>query len=115
MSSRTPKLFLDDIQKAINKIDLYIKGLTFEQFQEDLKTVDAVIRNLEIIGEAVKNLPSDIITKNPDVNWRGATAMRDRLIHGYFGIDVSILWETVTTDLPKLKNQIEKIWNGLNN
>ena len=113
MSSRTPKLFLDDILKAINKINLYINDLSYEQFQKDVKTVDAVIRNLEIIGEAVKNLPSDIITKNPDVNWRGATAMRDRLIHGYFGVDVSILWETVTTDLSELKKQIRKIWDEL--
>jgi hypothetical protein len=113
MSSRTPKLFLDDILKAINKINLYINDLTYEQFQKDVKTVDAVIRNLEIIGEAVKNLPSDMITKNPDVNWRGATAMRDRLIHGYFGVDVSILWETVTTDLPELNRQIENIWDEL--
>jgi len=113
MSSRTPKLFLDDILKAINKINLYINDLSYEQFQKDVKTVDAVIRNLEIIGEAVKNLPSDIITMNPDVNWRGATAMRDRLIHGYFGVDVSILWETVTTDLSELKKQIRKIWDEL--
>jgi uncharacterized protein with HEPN domain len=54
-----------------------------------------------------------MITKNPDVNWRGATAMRDRLIHGYFGVDVSILWETVTTDLPELNMQIKKIWDEL--
>ncbi len=113
MSSRTPKLFLDDILKAINKINLYINDLSYDQFQKDVKTVDAVIRNLEIIGEAVKNLPSDMITKNPGVDWRGATAMRDRLIHGYFGVDVSILWETVTTDLPELNKQIKKIWDEL--
>ncbi|MFX0052723.1 MAG: DUF86 domain-containing protein [Candidatus Hodarchaeota archaeon] len=113
MSSRTPKLFLDDILKAINKIYHYINHLTYEQFQKDVKTVDAVIRNLEIIGEAVKNLPSDIINENPDVNWRAATAMRDRLIHGYFGVDVSILWETVTTDLSELNKQIKKIWDEL--
>ena len=106
-------MFLDDILKSINKINLYISDLTYEQFQQDVKTVDAVIRNLEIIGEAVKNLPSDMITKNPDVNWRGATAMRDRLIHGYFGVDVSILWETITTDLSELNKQIRKIWDEL--
>ena len=113
MSSRTPKLFLDDILKSINKINLYISDLTYDQFQQDVKTIDAVIGNLEIIGEAVKNLPDEIITKNPEVNWRGATAMRDRLIHGYFGVDVSILWETVTTDLPELNTRIKKIWDEL--
>ncbi|MHA1996002.1 MAG: HepT-like ribonuclease domain-containing protein [Candidatus Hodarchaeales archaeon] len=111
MSSRTPKLFLDDILKAISKINLYISDLTYDQFHKDIKTVDAVIRNLEIIGEAVKHLPNDIIIKNPEINWRGATAMRDRLIHGYFGVDVSILWETVTTDLLELNRQIQKIWD----
>ncbi|MHA2227463.1 MAG: HepT-like ribonuclease domain-containing protein [Candidatus Hodarchaeales archaeon] len=113
MSSRTPKLFLDDILKSINQINLYIGGLTYDQFHKDLKTVDAVIRNLEIIGEAVKNLPNDIINKNPEVNWKGATTMRDRLIHGYFGVDEAIVWATITNDLPKLKKQIEAIWNDL--
>ncbi|MHA1966654.1 MAG: HepT-like ribonuclease domain-containing protein [Candidatus Hodarchaeales archaeon] len=65
------------------------------------------------MGEAVKNLPSDMITNNPEVNWRGTTAMRDRLIHRYFGVDVSILWETVTTDLSVLNKQIKKIWDKL--
>ena len=113
MSSRTPRLFLDDILISINKINSYISDYTSDQFHQDLKTVDAVIRNLEIIGEAVKNLPDDIIRKYPEINWRGATTMRDRLIHGYFGVDKAILWETITTDLPELKKQIEAIWNDL--
>ncbi|MFX0183077.1 MAG: DUF86 domain-containing protein [Candidatus Hodarchaeota archaeon] len=110
MSNRSPKLFIDDIKKAISKVELYIKGLTFAEFEKDSKTVDAVIRNLEIIGEAVKNLSSEIIEKYPSVDWSGATTMRDRLIHGYFGVDVSIVWETINSDLPKLRKQVEKIW-----
>ncbi len=113
MSNRSSKLFVDDIKKAISKVELYIKDLTFTEFEKDSKTVDAVIRNLEIVGEAVKNLPSEIRTKYPSVDWSGATTMRDRLIHGYFGVDISIVWETITSDLPKLKKQVEKIWQDL--
>ncbi|MFX1514209.1 MAG: DUF86 domain-containing protein [Promethearchaeota archaeon] len=79
----------------------------------DHKTIDAVLRNLEIIGEAAKNIPTDVTKKYPEVDWRGATAMRDRLIHGYFGVDIPIVWETIKTDLPELKSQIGKIWEEI--
>ncbi len=69
---------------------------------------------MEIIGEVVKNIPSEIVKNYPDVDWRGATAMRDRLIHGYFGVDIAIVWETIKTDLPKLEKQINIIWNEIN-
>ncbi len=114
MSIRDPKLFIDDIIRSINKVELYIKGITFTEFEKDNKTIDATIRNLEIIGEAVKNLPREIIEKFPSDEWRGATTMRDRLIHGYIGVDISIVWETISTDLPKLKNHVERIWEELN-
>lgn len=113
MSDRSAKLFLNDIKSAIGKLELYIQGLTFVQFEKDSKTVDAVIRNLEIIGEAVKNLPNETLEENPDVDWRGASTMRDRLIHGYFGVDLTVVWETITTDLPKLKKHIDRIWEDL--
>ena len=113
MSNRTPKLFITDIKEAISKIELYIKDLTFTEFKKDSKTLDAVVRNLEILGEAAKNLPMEFKCKNPSVNWRGATTMRDRLIHGYFGIDMEIVWETITTDLPELKREVEKIWKEI--
>lgn len=115
MSNRNPKLYIDDIKKAIDKIKLYIEGITFVEFEKDNKTIDAVIRNLEIIGEAVKNLPREIIEKYPSDEWRGATTMRDRLIHGYIGVDVSIVWETITSDLPKLHKHAKKIWEELDN
>jgi len=113
MSNRNPRLFIDDIKKAIDRIDRYTLGLTFAEFENDDKTVDAVVRNLEIIGEAVKNLPKEIIEYYPSVEWRGASSMRDRLIHGYFGVDTSIVWETIHKDLPKLKKQVEKIWKEI--
>ncbi len=106
MSNRRPKLFIDDIKSAIDKVELYIQGLTFTQFENDSKTVDAVIRNLEIIGEAVKNLPDETLEEYPGIDWRGASTMRDRLIHGYFGVDFSIVWETITNELPKLKKKV---------
>ena len=109
MSNRNPKLFIADIKEAINKVELYIKDITFTEFKKDDKTIDAVVRNLEIIGEAVKNLSPKFKDKFSRVNWRGATAMRDRLIHSYFGVDIAIVWETITTDLPELKGEVEKI------
>jgi len=113
MSNRNPKLFIADIKEAISKVELYIKNITFSEFKKDDKTVDAVVRNLEIIGEAVKNLSSEFKGRYSSVNWRGATAMRDRLIHGYFGVDIAIVWETITTDLPELKVEVEKIWKEI--
>ncbi|MFX0211312.1 MAG: DUF86 domain-containing protein [Candidatus Hodarchaeota archaeon] len=114
MSSRSLKLFFNDIRNSIDKIKNYIGVMTFTQFKTDQKTIDAVIRNLEIIGEAVKNIPDDITKNYTDVDWRGATAMRDRLIHGYFGVDISIVWETIKNDLPELKKQVDRIWNEIN-
>lgn len=113
MSNRSPTLFITDIREAIGKVELYIKDLNFNEFKKDDKTVDAVVRNLEIIGEAIKNLSIDFKDKYPRVKWRGATAMRDRLIHGYFGVDIEIVWETITTDLQELKEEVEKIWRDI--
>ena len=113
MSNRSLKLFIADIKDAISKVEQYIKDLIFNEFTKDDKTIDAVVRNLEIIGEAVKNLPVEFKDKYSSINWKGATAMRDRLIHGYFGVDNAIVWETITTDLPELKKEIENIWKEL--
>ena len=113
MSNRKTKLFIADIKQAISKVELYIKDMTFTEFKNDDKTVDAVVRNLEIIGEAVKNLSSEFKEEYSSINWRGATAMRDRLIHGYFGVDKAIVWETITTDLPEVKGEVEKIWEEI--
>ncbi|MHA1944597.1 MAG: HepT-like ribonuclease domain-containing protein [Candidatus Hodarchaeales archaeon] len=113
MSNRSPTLFITDIREAIGKVELYIKDLNFTEFKKDDKTVDAVVRNLEIIGEAIKNLSADFKDNYPHVKWRGATAMRDRLIHGYFGVDIEIVWETITTDLKELKEEVEKIWRDI--
>ncbi|MFV2040733.1 MAG: DUF86 domain-containing protein [Candidatus Hydrothermarchaeales archaeon] len=106
---RTPELFLADIIEAIDSIKEYTQDMEEDEFKRDKKTRDAVIRNLEIIGEATKNLPTEIKEKNPDVNWRVISGMRDKLIHGYFGVSPKIVWETIKSDLPSFEEQIKKI------
>lgn len=102
-------LFLTDILEAISRINAYTKGMGYEGFVKDEKTRDAVVRNLEIIGEAAKNLPDDIKGGYPKVNWKAITGMRDKLTHEYFGVSVEILWETVKNDLPPFESQIRMI------
>ena len=109
MSLRDEKLYIDDILEAIYKIEEYIQDIDFEDFSSDRKSVDAVIRNLEIIGEATKNISEDFKRRHTEVNWKDPTRMRDRLIHAYFGVDLGIVWETIKFRIPELKGQIEKI------
>ena len=111
MSKRDPKLYLTDILSSIEKIASYIKAISFEKFEEDEKTLDAVVRNLEIIGEAAKYISQDedFIDKNPHIPWREMVSMRNKVLHEYFGVDIDILWKTVTEDLPKLKAQIKNL------
>ena len=107
-------LFLNDIIEAIEKIERYTNNLDYEEFLEDDKTKDAVLRNLEIIGEAARSIPDDIKTKYSFVNWRAASGMRNKLIHEYFGVNFAIVWETIKHDLPSFKEGIENIIKDLN-
>jgi uncharacterized protein with HEPN domain len=109
MSKRDQGLFLEDILEAVERIEEYTDSMDYEDFLEDRKTVDAVLKNLEIIGEAVKNLSDEIKEDHPEVHWKGMAGMRDKLIHGYFGVNPQIVWETVQTRIPALKIQIRKI------
>jgi len=106
---RSYKLFLDDIQTAMNRIAEYIEGYDFERFKRDYKTVDAVIRNFEIIGEASKKLDDKIKEKYPDVPWKEMYYLRNRVSHEYFGVDYEIIWDVATNYLPENKNQIDQI------
>ncbi len=104
---------LRHILEAIEKITRYVQGYDKQAFQEDEKTQDAVARQMEIIGEAATNLTRDLRSENPQVAWQLATAMRNRLVHGYFDIDAEIVWDTAQNDLPILKEQMEKILENL--
>lgn len=107
MSKRGPKLYLQDILTSINNIEEYVKGMTFNAFVRDDKTMHAVVRNFEIIGEAAKNMPPELITKYPDVPWKEMVSMRNKVLHEYFGVDTEILWKTIQEDIPSLKEQVE--------
>jgi uncharacterized protein with HEPN domain len=96
-------LFLEDILEAIEKIYRYTRDLTFDEFRNDGMVVDAVIRNLEIIGEASKNIPKRLRGKYPEIAWKEAAGFRDVLIHDYFGIDVESVWDTIKTNIPEFK------------
>ncbi len=109
--SRDYRLFLDDILDAIEKIDRYISDLTLEDFINDDKTADAVIRNFEVIGEASRNIPDGIKKNHINIPWREMREMRNILIHEYFGVDYSVIYKTVKDFLPTLKVQILDIIN----
>ena len=102
-------VFLGHILNCIDKVDEYIYSLSEVDFSRDIKTQDSVLRQLEIIGEAMKNLPKELMDKYPDIKWKQFIGMRDKLIHNYFGVDMSIVWDTFQKDLPVLKKQIVKI------
>ncbi len=100
---------MQDIKESIKKIEGYTVGLDFDKFSKDYKTIDAVVRNLEIIGEAVKNLPEEIKLKYTDIPWGEVIGMRNKATHEYWGVDEEILWETIKEDLPTFMKQIERL------
>lgn len=106
MPPRESRLRVEDILDAIARIQRYVEGLTFEQFLADQKTVDAVVRNLEIIGEAVRHLSAIQEGLPGETPWVDIAGMRNILIHEYFGVDLKIIWHTIVEDLPKLKVQV---------
>jgi uncharacterized protein with HEPN domain len=97
------QVYVEDIIDAINSIDQYTKAMTYEQFVNDRKTVDAVIRNFEVIGEATKHVPAAVRQKYPKVPWRDMAGMRDKLIHGYFGVQLDVVWKTIKERLPEVQ------------
>ena len=102
MPPRDWKLRIKDILDAINAIQGYTESMKYKTFVADRKTVDAVIRNLTVIGEAAGHVPDDIISDNPDISWRDMRDMRNFVIHEYFGISDKIIWDTVQNNLPPL-------------
>lgn len=106
---RNYKLYLEDISEAAKRIEKYIRGFTFEKIKKDNLIVDGIVRNLEIIGEAAKNIPASIKEKYPDVEWKKMSGLRDILAHEYFGVDLEVLWDVVANKLPVLRKQITRI------
>lgn len=102
MKKRPYRMFLGDIFDSIEKIEGYITGLDFEDFSADNKSIDAVVRNLEIIGEASRNIPTTIKTKHPEIPWKRMVGLRNVIAHEYFGVDIRIIWQIATRNLPEV-------------
>jgi uncharacterized protein with HEPN domain len=109
---RDSSAYLDDILDAIGAIRQYTGDLSRKDFGQDRKTVDAVLRNLEVIGEAVKQLPVEVRSAHPDVEWQKIAGLRDILIHAYFGVDLDIVWDVVSNKLPAVETRIRTILGG---
>jgi len=109
MSKRGDKEFLCDVKEAIERITIYVGEINYEEFLQRIMTQDAVVRNLEIIGEAVKNLSKDLIKRHSDIEWKDFAGIRDKIIHFYFGVKWSIVWSVIKDRLPELKKQVEDI------
>jgi len=109
--SRDEMMYLQDIAESCEKILRFTSGLSLSDLRGDEKTYDAVIRNLEIIGEAAKHISTDLRKRLPDIEWRKAAGLRDMLSHAYFGIDNDILWDVVQNKIPQLAKAINAFLN----
>jgi len=106
---RDSKVYLDDILQAAGRIGEYTRGLSREKFVADRRTLDAVIRNLEVIGEAAKQVPEEVRARCPQVEWKRLAGLRDILIHQYFGVDSEIIWDVVRNKVPQLEREVRKL------
>ena len=105
--------YIEDVIDAMNKSIEFVKDMEYEDFIHDDKTIFAVIRAIEVVGEAVKNIPEDVKKGYSEIPWREMAGMRDKLIHGYFGVDLRMVWKTVKEEIPPLKPLFEKILKNL--
>lgn len=113
MGKRTSKLYLLDILEAAQKIEDFAGGLSFEEFKEDEKTFDAVVRNFEVLGEASNNVPEELKAKHPDVPWRQMISMRNILAHEYYEVAAQVVWDTIKENIPRVKLLIKKVLDDL--
>jgi len=109
MPERNHLIFLQDMIESIAKIQKYTEGMDYEAFSRSDLVTDAVVRNFEIIGEASNHMPEEVRSKYPDIPWSKMKGMRNLVIHEYFGVDYSIIWKTIESALPSLKEKIEKV------
>ena len=105
--------YLEDISDSLNTIKDFTAGMTFEAFKQDRKTIFAVVRALEIIGEATKNLPPEVKNRFDAIPWKDMARMRDKLIHEYFGVDLDTVWKTVQEDVPAVRELLTKLMESL--
>ena len=115
MKNREEKLFVNDILLFCEHIAEYIHGVDKNSFLSNRMLQDALVRKIEIIGEAVKNISTETREKYPQIAWKEIAGMRDKIVHGYFNVDLDIVWKTVTQFIPKLKPEIEKILETISN
>lgn len=105
--------YVNDVLDATDKIESFIKGMSYEEFEKDDKTVFAVMRALEIIGEAVKNIPEDLRKNYPQIPWKGMAGMRDKVIHNYFGVNLKLVWETINHRIQEIKPLFQELKKDL--
>ena len=113
MKNRVYLDYVQDIIDSIRDIESFVKGMKFEEFKKDRKTVNAVVRSIEVIGEASKKIPATIAAKYPGVPWKKMAGMRDKLIHEYFGIDLEILWTVAKRDIKGIRPEIRRMLREL--
>jgi uncharacterized protein with HEPN domain len=101
--------YVEDIEDAMEKAEILLRGVTYDQFESDFRINFAVVRALEIVGEATKRLPMTLCDQYPNIPWKQMAGMRDRIIHGYDTVDLEIVWDVVKQDIPKIKPQIQQV------
>ena len=106
---KDPKIFLKHILESVEAVEKYTKKISKEKFAKDVEKQDAVIRRVEIIGEATRNISADFKVKHREIEWKEIIGMRDKLIHEYFGVSLNVVWNTIKKDIPKLKKQIQEL------
>ena len=110
---REYKDYLNDMHDSIEKIEKFVGSMEFSQFENDDKTIMAVVKALEIIGEAVKKIPLSIKKKYPQFPWRGMSGMRDKLVHEYFGMNIKVVWKTIKEDIPSIRPLVQKLLKSI--
>src|SRR3990167_5037832 len=110
---RDTSLFIEDILESIKNIESFTKGITEKELSKNIEKQSAIIRQIEIIGEAAKNIPPSIRKKYQDIPWNDIIGMRDVISHGYFKVDLFIVWKVIKEDLPDLKEKIEEVKENL--
>ncbi|MBV9241582.1 MAG: DUF86 domain-containing protein [Acidobacteria bacterium] len=113
MGSRSDNILLFDILECCERIESYVQGVSRADLEQNFQLQDALIRKLEVIGEAAKGISGEIRGDHPEVPWSDMARMRDRMVHQYFRVDLDVVWETIQTDIPLLRSQVQPIYGSL--